>query len=156
MEITDDIRNVAGKIANLYKDRIEDAGAYATLKLWDFTWDIEMDGRYVTIVFNLPLSNNGFPYWRAIEEGTKPHWMPIEAIKQWIKVKPIKPVPRAGQKKVPSTDQLAYAIQWGIARKGTKGKHLLAAALNDADNYINEIIDLLAMQIQDEINKEDV
>lgn len=37
-------------------------------------------------------------YWKYIESGTRPHWPPVSAIREWIKVKPVIPRPMANGK----------------------------------------------------------
>lgn len=63
------------------------------------------------------------PYWKHLENGTKPHFPPISAIIKWIEVKPI--IPTAKNGKLPTTKQLAYAIANKISKVGTKPTHLL-------------------------------
>lgn len=72
-------------------------------------------------------------YWRYVEEDTKPHWPPKDAILRWIQIKPVIPRPdRNGR--IPTTTGLAYLISRKIARFGTEGSHDLErtkTALND-------------------------
>lgn len=96
-----EIRDIVKQIAFVYKDAIEHADATATLKMWDFNYLTEFDGRWFNVIFEMPLSKNGFPYWRAIENGTKPHWPNVKDIEEWIKIKPV--VPKPNGKKVPTT-----------------------------------------------------
>lgn len=44
------------------------------------------------------------PYASFVAEGTKPHWAPIKALRPWAEEKGIN----------------VYALQWSIARKGTR------------------------------------
>jgi hypothetical protein len=51
----------------------------------------KFNGRYLTISLNLQ------DYWKYVEDGTRPHFPPIEDILQWIKVKPVLPRKRKGK-----------------------------------------------------------
>ena len=59
-------------------------------------------------------------YWKYIESGTRPHWPPVSAIREWIRVKPVIPRPLANGK-LPTESQLAFLIGRKISRVGTKG-----------------------------------
>ena len=54
------------------------------------------------------------PYAEAVQYGTKPHWVPIAPLIDWVRVK-LGSVDRA----------LPYKVQAKIARAGTRGKHYL-------------------------------
>lgn len=82
-------------------------------------------------------------YWKYVNGGSKPHWPKVDAIKQWIQIKPLYPhaMPITyhwytnGRKKgapktiynertkmiTPTVDQLAYLIGRKISREGTQG-----------------------------------
>jgi hypothetical protein len=70
-------------------------------------------------------------YWKYVEYGTKPHFPPIRAIEDWIRIKKIIPNSRNG--KIPNTKQLAFAIAKSISKKGTKGKNLLTKTLKSGE-----------------------
>jgi hypothetical protein len=73
-------------------------------------------------------------YWKFLEEGTKPHWPPSDAIAKWIEVKPVIPRPD-GNGRIPTPKQLAFLIGRAMAGQspnqanlknpqgGTKGTH---------------------------------
>lgn len=95
-----------------------------------------LDDRFVVSV---QLAN----YWKYVNAGTPPHWPKVDAIKQWIEIKPVLPRPmtitrrwytngrRKGAPKTilnerqvtvtPTVDQLAYLIGRKISIKGTEG-----------------------------------
>lgn len=95
------------------------------------------------------------PYWEYVEYNTRPHWPPVSAILEWVKVKPDIPRPGADDS-TPTQKQLAYLIGRKIAREGTTGSHdleltteqvnaeyrpLLEEALaQDASSYITRIL----------------
>lgn len=93
-------------------------------------------------------------YWKYIENGTRPHWPPRDAILRWITVKPVIPRPdRYGR--IPSPQSLAFLISRKIATVGTEGsqdlqktkdaliplyRQRIAAALgNDMSNYFRRV-----------------
>ena len=71
-------------------------------------------------------------YWKYIEDGTRPHFPPLDRILEWIRVKPV--IPRPDDKgRIPTPQQLAYLIGRKISRVGTEGTH----DLKDAIEVIN-------------------
>ena len=61
-------------------------------------------------------------YWKYVEDDTRPHWPPRDAILRWIRMKPVLPRPDA-YGRVPTPQSLAYLISRKIARSGTRGSH---------------------------------
>ena len=88
--------------------------------------------------------------WRYLENGTKPHFPPMDAIEKWITVKHI--IPRTNSGRVPSTRQLAYLICREISINGTKPTKILQQTIDSADDLITLLIDELGRQLQEEIN----
>ena len=103
-------------------------------------------------------------YWEYLEKGTKPHWVPINALKQWVSIKPVRPRPmtikrvwyvnnrqkgapkdirreRTIDNYLPSVKQLPYIIQRVIAKKGTKPHPFFKPALNDTKAYFQLAIE---------------
>jgi hypothetical protein len=69
-------------------------------------------------------------YWKYVEEGRGPgKYPPINDIKNWIRVKPV--TPTIYNEKLPTIDQLAYLIARKIHLRGTRGKYLLQASLDE-------------------------
>ena len=61
-------------------------------------------------------------YWKYVENGTRPHWPPRDAILRWIQIKHITPYQdRNGR--LPSPESLAFLISRKIATVGTEGSH---------------------------------
>lgn len=153
IEITGDIQRVIEQIANNYKNAIKNANAVATSNMLNFTYYPEINGKWFEVVFEMPKSKNGFPYWRVVENGRKGGKMPpLSAIEEWIKIKPV--VPRTSGKKVPSTKQLAFLIARSIGEKGIKPKNLLSNALNESDGLINQLAYLIASEIEKSITED--
>lgn len=106
---------------------------------------VKQNGKYIVISIQLE------DYWKYIENGTKPHFPPVDAIKKWISVKPILPRPlKSG--KLPTQNQLAFLIARKISRVGTKAKPFLKPTITDFDlinKVYNEVVDLLNKQLED-------
>lgn len=91
--------------------------AYGENRLSDtITTIVSVDG----MKFSASLKMNY--YWQFLEEGTKPHWPPSDAIAKWIEVKPVLPRPD-GNGRIPTPKQLAFLISRKIANEGTQGTH---------------------------------
>ena len=149
MEITQDINNICADLLERYKQSIKDSGHSASGDLANTARYItKWDGKYFELYFNLQ------GYWRYLENGTKPHFPPLEAIERWITVKHIIPTTNSG--KIPSTKQLAFLIARGISKNGTKPTKLLQQTIDGADDLINLIVDEITKQLQEEINKEEI
>ena len=85
-------------------------------------------------------------YWKYIESGTRPHWPPVSAIREWIKVKPVIPRPMANGK-LPTESQLAYLIGRKISRVGTEG-------INDFERANQEIFSRMEMSIAEAVTED--
>ena len=95
------------------------------------------------------VSNNGttfevklelMDYWKWLENGRKAGKMPpINAIKQWVEVKPVIPRPMSNGK-LPTVNQLAYLIARKIGLEGTIGKHLLQTSVDNVWGVFEEFI----------------
>ena len=85
-------------------------------------------------------------YWKYIESGTRPHWPPVSAIREWIKVKPVIPRPFENGK-LPTEDQLAFLIARKISRVGTEG-------INDFERANQEIFSRMEMSIAEAVTED--
>lgn len=149
MEITQGINNICADLLERYKQSIKDSGHSASGDLANTARYItKWNGKYFELYFKLQ------DYWRYLENGTKPHFPPIETIERWITVKHIIPTTNSG--KIPSTKQLAFLIARGISKNGTKPTKLLQQTVDGADDLINLIVDEIVKQLQEEINKEEI
>lgn len=142
---------IAQEFANAYKKAIIDGGHNASGDLVNsVTYRTEYKDNWVYIHIDAK------EYAKYLENGTKPHFPPIEAIKKWIKVKPILPRPLKNGK-LPTENQLAYLISRKISRVGTKATNLLtetSKVLNISDRLSKAIINELTKQFNDENIKE--
>ena len=149
MEVTNEIKTICAELLERYKKAVEDSGHVASGGLVNnATYQVMVNGSWLEVSFNLE------EHWKYLENGTRPHFPPINAIEQWISVKRIVPRPYNG--KVPTTRQLAFLIARGISKNGTKPTKLLQTTINNSDDLIAKLIDELAKQLQEEINKEEI
>ena len=149
MEITQDINKICADLLERYKQKMKDENHIASGNLYNTAkYKCSFDGKWFEVSFILDST------WRYLENGTKPHFPPLEAIEKWITVKHI--IPTTDNGRVPSTKQLAFLIARGISKNGTKPTKLLQHTIDGADDLIDLIIDDLAKQLQEEINKEEI
>lgn len=96
----------------------------------------------------------GLDYGVYIENGTKPHFPPLDAILKWIRLKPI--LPRAGANgKLPTENQLAYLIGRKISRVGTEANNHLSNTIEN-NNYAERIALAVAQDIIKEFDEEHI
>ena len=149
MEVTQDINNICADLLERYKQKMKDGNHIASGNLYNTAkYKCSFDGKWFEVSFILDST------WRYLENGTKPHFPPIEEIERWVTVKHIIPTTNSG--KIPSTKQLAFLIARGISKNGTKPTKLLQQTVDGADDLINLIVDEIAKQLQEEINKEEI
>lgn len=150
MEQTTEIRNICEQIAQIYRDKMSNAGYDPNGELMKFTWVTEYNGNLFELNFNLP------DYYIFAENGRRPgKFPPPNAILKWVQFKRL--VPRPGRDgKVPSTNQLVYLISRKIATNGTQGQHLFEKTLNDPnlDKLADNLVELITAQFEKEIEKE--
>ena len=136
-EHTLDVLNRYGeRLVALYRENMEESGRPASGRLADSlrtTVSLENGGRTLAVDLSL------LDYWKYIEGGTGPHWVPIAALKEWVEVKPVLPRPLANGK-LPTTTQLAYMVQHKIAREGTEGRNDLERSLDEVWAEFQEAI----------------
>lgn len=106
-----------------YRDKLQSHRASGTLQ---DTMTYVINAGTDSIELSLRLQD----YWKYLEDGTKPHWPPMEAIEKWIEIKPVLPYPgRDG--KLPTPQQLAFLIARKISEVGTQGDGLLQESITD-------------------------
>ena len=105
---------------------------------------IEKDDRQIEVSLQLK------EWWKYVEEDTKPHFPPPDAMLNYIKAKPVLPKPdRNG--KLPTPNQLAYLIGRKISEVGTTGTH----NVRDTVRLINERYEeKIGQAISEDINNE--
>lgn len=101
------------RFIQLAKDKMGMNKSYATGELADtMETVVEINDEYFKVSIKLQ------DYWYYLENGTKPHFPPLQAIKEWVEVKGITPEERNGY--TPSIEQLPYMIQKSIGKYGTE------------------------------------
>lgn len=148
MEETTEIRNICEQIAQVYRDKMSNAGYDPNGELMKFTWVTEYNGNLFQLYFNLP---NYFPF---SEYGRRPgKFPPPDEILKWIQFKRIVPSSHSG--KIPTTNQLIYLISRKIALKGTQGKHLLQQTIDATyDTLVDRLVEVIADNIEKELEKD--
>lgn len=111
------LQDLAKDVEENYKEHLEQHDRIASGDLLrSISTEIEVKGTTYTVWLNLA------DYWKYVENDTKPHWPPKEAILRWISIKPVIPRPDS-RGRIPSPEQLAFLISRKIATFGTKGSH---------------------------------
>lgn len=119
------INTIVNDFLTLLKNNIQNTGHNSSGNLIKSTQkSFKWDGRFYTVSLKVP------DYFKYLENGTKPHFPPVDKIKEWIRIKPI--LPRADKNgKLPTENQLAYLIGRKISKVGTKPTNLLRNTLSD-------------------------
>ena len=105
---------------------------------------IEKDDRQIEVSLQLK------EWWKYVEEDTKPHFPPPDAMLNYIKAKPVLPKPDKNGK-LPTPNQLAYLIGRKISEVGTTGTH----NVRDTVRLINERYEeKIGQAISEDINNE--
>lgn len=73
-------------------------------------------------------------YWKYVNDGTKPHFPPVSAIRKWVEIKPVIPEADANGR-VPTVAQLAFLIARKISREGTEGTHFFDKTQEEINDY---------------------
>ena len=114
------------------------------------TGKVKQNGKWLEVSISLE------DYWKYIEYGTRPHFPPVDKIREWIRVKPVLPRPLASGK-LPTENQLAYLIGRKISKFGTKPKPFLNNTKEEFDlvgKVYNGTLELITKQLEQEINEE--
>lgn len=137
------LREYGERVAELYKRNLIESDALASEKLLrSVKYVLKVGGKSYEVQLKLE------DYWKYLERGTKPHWPPVSAIRQWVRVKPVLPRPDALGRK-PTEDQLAYLIGRKIAREGTEGTWDLSDAVKAANReFEGKLIEASALDLQ--------
>ena len=105
---------------------------------------IEKDDRQIEVSLQLE------EWWKYVEEDTKPHFPPPDAMLNYIKAKPVLPKPDKNGK-LPTPNQLAYLIGRKISEVGTTGTH----NVRDTVRLMNERYEeKIGQAISEDINNE--
>lgn len=119
------LQDFAADIRERYKDVLANNDHIASHNLVDsIRTQVVVGDNYYEVTMTLA------DYWKYVENDTKPHFPPPDAILKWIQVKPVIPRPDANGR-IPSQKSLAFLIGRKIAREGTEGTHDLAKTKDD-------------------------
>lgn len=120
-------------IQNKYKDNLMASDRMAT---GDLIRSVQYKTKFQEREFVISLDLED--YWKWVEDDTRPHFPPVNAILNWIKAKPVLPTPING--KLPTPNQLAYLIGRKISEVGTRGSHDLEKTLDTLNTEYEELI----------------
>ena len=126
-----------------YRQGLEDGDHIATGNLYrSVSSEVTLNGQSFIVEFKMP------EYGEYLEQGTKPHFPPINAILGWIKAKRI--VPRQdSQGRLPTEKQLAFLIARKISEDGTKRTGIYEKANDLTYREWNKLIDeAIAMDLE--------
>lgn len=140
IEINQQIKDLVDSIADIYRQNLESSSATGNLQ--NFQTIIDINDTTFSVSFELA------DYWKYVEYGRRPGKMPpIDAIEQWVKVKPV--VPNAINGRVPDTRQLAFLIARKIGREGIPGKKPLTNTIYSEE--VNLIINAIKNNITEQV-----
>lgn len=140
-------RDVADKLLADYKAGLEPHSASGNL-LRSLMMNVIQDGAKFDIRLEGPL------YGIFLENGTKPHFPPIDKILEWVRIKPVLPRPMANGK-LPTDKQLAFLIARKISKVGTIGTHLFDRIV-DQKNYVERLSLAIAQELTKEFDEEHI
>lgn len=147
IKINQAITNIVERMLELYRNQLIDKNINASNTLSNTaTTIVEVDGTTLSVSFNLE------EYWKYVEYGRRPGKRPpIDAIEQWIKVKPIIPDPINGR--VPTTKQLAFLISRKIGMEGTPAQQPLELmkSSDSMELLINQLKNEIVGQMKEEL-----
>lgn len=146
-------------VANLYQDKLISDDKIASgnlLNSVDFL--VLRQGQKIWVELHLE------EYWKYVENGSKPHWPPVDKLVEWIKIKPVLPTPmtitrRWNTKKygprekqvqiLPTPQQLAFLIGRKISEKGIEPGYQLKQTLEEVNaEYEQKIRDAAQSDIE--------
>lgn len=89
-------------------------------------------------------------YWKYVEWDTRPHFPPLDAMLEYVRIKPVIAEERNGI--TPTESQLAFLIGRAISRNGTKGTHDLRDAVQELSEseWYSRIMDALSLDIEEQ------
>lgn len=135
-------------LQNKYKDNLLLSDRVATGELVKSV-KYKLDFKDKEFIIYLDLED----YYKYVENGTRPHFPPVNAILNWIKAKPILPTPMKNGK-LPTPNQLAYLIGRKISEVGTEGSHdLEKSSKTISEEYEELILEALEKDINEDLDQ---
>ena len=104
------LHEYAETVRDLYKEKLVEADRLASEDLYN-----SIEAQVVVNGTEYLVQVRALDYWKYVEWDTKPHWVPIQPLLRWVRVKPV--LPRSGGS-VPRPEQLAYYVRWKISQEG--------------------------------------
>lgn len=140
-KVAEVLERYGAEFIELYKLNLVESGRPASGKLAaSLSYKVVLNERTFAVDISL------LDYWKYIENGTRPHFPPISAIRDWIRVKPVLPRPFSNGK-LPTESQLAFLIARKISRVGTEGT-------NDFERANKELFDRMQMSIAEAVTED--
>ena len=140
-KVAEVLERYGAEFIELYKSNLVASGRPASGKLAEsLSYHVDLGTNVYAVDISL------LEYWKYIENGTRPHFPPISAIREWIRVKPVIPRPFANGK-LPTESQLAFLIARKISRVGTEGT-------NDFERASKEIFDRMLMSLAEAVTED--
>lgn len=111
------LQEYAVEFRNMYQDNLIRSDRIASGELLNnIRTQVRVNGTTYEVLLTLS------DYWKYVEEDTRPHWPPRNAILRWVRIKPVIPRPDT-YGRIPTPESLADLISRKIARSGTEGSH---------------------------------
>ena len=134
-----------------YREGLVDGDHIATKNLYNSVkTEVKVNKTSYVVEFIMPI------YGEYLEQGTKPHFPPIDDITKWIRAKKIVPR-RDDQGRLPTEKQLSYLIARKISEEGTPARRIFekanALTYKEWDKLINEAISMDLQNNLDDILK---
>lgn len=141
------IQDLINQFVLTLKDTIANNCSNASGKLsQSIKGKVKQNGKWLEVSISLE------DYWKYIEYGTKPHFPPVDKIKEWIRVKPILPRPLSNGK-LPTENQLAFLIGRKISKVGTKPRPFLKKSITEFD-LVSKMYKIVTDEIEKQLEKE--
>lgn len=142
LRVLDEYRNA---VIALYREKLRSDDHIATGDLINnITYIINKDSGSVEVSLKLQ------DYWKYVENDTKPHFPPISAILEWVKVKKLVERARTYDGKLPTEKQLAFLVARKISEVGTEGTHDLRETMQKVNaEYEQKIGDAITQDLND-------
>ena len=140
-KVAEVLERYGAEFIELYKLNLVQSGRPASGKLAEsLSYHVNLGTNVYAVDISL------LEYWKYIENGTRPHFPPVSAIREWIRVKPVIPRPFANGK-LPTESQLAFLIARKISRVGTEG-------INDFQRANDEVFARMEMSLAEAVTED--
>lgn len=146
------LKGVLDRYGEFLKERMKQNllqdGANATGNLTDsINYIVNSNGSTLEVSISL------LEYWKYVNYDTKPHFPPVDAIKDWIVAKRIVPQVQSlpnGKTYLPTVPQLAFLIARSISENGTEGNEFFDMAAEEAEQRFMLEVELAIQEDLDE------